>query len=167
MASRRARTRQLIVSKLRREIFLYLVSQKGRSSFSPRLGFSLCLLLPLLKGEPVMWSCQPPTQTVYYNQCRLCWREQKCVQVCAHCMCLSLRLASLIKVAWAVRALVTVCLVRTLRTAVLMKADCTVQYTHSCTTDTSRHAQKVIWKSPSFSRFDLFSPQMLLDLSYL
>ncbi len=85
VASWRACTWQLIVSKLRREIFLYLVSQKGRSSFSSRLGFSLCLLLPSLKGEPVMRSCQPPTQTVYYNQCRLWWREM-CASVCV-CVC--------------------------------------------------------------------------------
>lgn len=57
-----------------------------------------------------MWSCQPPTQTVYCNQCRLWWRETRVrpgvrVQVRAvYCMHVSQRPASLIKVARAARA---------------------------------------------------------------
>lgn len=169
MVSCRARTWQLIVSKLRwGDIFIPYFSE-GQKQLLPRLRFSLCLLLPLLKGEPVMLSCQPPTQTVYYNQCRLCWREKKCMCAGVCTLYVSKACSSLIKVAWAAQVLVTVvCLLRTLRIDVLMKADCTVQYTQlHCWLLLVSSLPKGHLKSALFSCFDLFLLQILLDLSYL
>ena len=126
----------------------------------------------LVKREPVMWSCQPPTEAVNYNQCRLCWREKEpCAQVCAYCM--SQRLASLIKAAWAAQVLViVVCLLRNLRVDMLMKADCTVHYTQlHCwlllvLSHSNNHLKSALF-SCLLSFLICFLPQMLLYLSYL
>lgn len=85
-----------------------------------------------------------------------------CVQVCAY---MSQRLASLIKVAWTAQVLVIIVyLIRISRMDLLMKADCTAQYTQLHRWLSAR--TKGHLKTPAFRWFDLFLLQITLDLSY-
>lgn len=145
------------------DIFIPCFSEGQKQSPPPPWVQSVFTVALVKRGTSnVMWICQAPTQTLCYNQCRLCLREKTCAGVCSLYVPVSKGWLPLLKLYGLYKCLSSfaslgprgwMCWWRRIYTAAALLV--------------SPHSKGHLKSPLIFSRFDLFLPQLLLVLSDL